>query len=111
MDQKNEKYFFKINELSKITGVPITKIRYWTKKYDQLNSKLRISSNSKHSLYHKDSIDIVLDIDKYLKNIRLLNNKNIIDSKLNNNLTHQIKIKERLEKVRDKLKDLINSNF
>ena len=108
--EENNKFFFKISELSQITGVPSTKIRYWTKKYDQLNSKLRIDSDSKHSLYHKDSIEVILDIDKYLKNINILSDKDNINQKLTNNINNQIEIKEKLEKLRDKLKNLIYIN-
>ena len=47
-----EKLFFKISELEELTGITSTKIRYWTKKYRELNSQLRETPNSTHKLYH-----------------------------------------------------------
>ncbi len=61
-----EKLFFKISELEELTGITSTKIRYWTKKYRELNSQLRETPNSTHKLYHKDSIEIIITIDKYV---------------------------------------------
>ena len=58
-----EKLFFKISELEELTGITSTKIRYWTKKYKELNSQLRETPNSTHKLYHKDSIEIIITID------------------------------------------------
>ena len=109
-NQDNSKFFFKISELSKITGVPSTKIRYWTKKYSKLNNKIRFDSESKHSLYHRDSIEVILDIDKYLKNINILNDKDNINQKLTNNISSQIEIKQKLEKLRDKIRRLVDFN-
>ena len=46
-DKKNDsKFFFKIGELVEITGIPSSKIRYWTKKYKELASQLRTNAVS-----------------------------------------------------------------
>ena len=62
-----EKLFFKISELEELTGITSTKIRYWTKKYRELNSQLRETPNSTHKLYHKDSIEINISMNDYQK--------------------------------------------
>ena len=54
------KTLFKISELEELTGIPNTKIRYWTKKYKELNSQLRETPGSTHKLYHEDSIEIII---------------------------------------------------
>ena len=74
-DKKNDsKFFFKIGELVEITGIPSSKIRYWTKKYKELSSQLRTNDETSHKLYHKNSIEIILEIDKYMKNLEILSN-------------------------------------
>ena len=56
-DKTNDsKFFFKIGELVEITGIPSSKIRYWTKKYKELSSQLRTNDETSHKLYHKNSI-------------------------------------------------------
>ena len=105
---KENKFFFKIGELVEITGIPSNKIRYWTKKYKELANQLRSNSGTNHKLYHKDSIQIILEIDKYIKNIEILSNNQNINQKLNNKLDTQIKVSEKLKRLRDKLRNLIN---
>ena len=39
--EDNSKFFFKIGEIEKITGVPANKIRYWTQKYEELNEHIK----------------------------------------------------------------------
>ena len=55
-----EKYFYKIGELEKITGVPSSKIRYWTKIHESLKNQLRSTTGYTHKLYHHNAIDIIL---------------------------------------------------
>ena len=105
-----EKLFFKISELEELTGITSTKIRYWTKKYRELNSQLRETPNSTHKLYHKDSIEIIITIDKYLKNINILSSKDNINQKLHNKLSSQIETVEKLKKIRDRIKNLLTVN-
>ena len=105
-----EKLFFKISELEELTGITSNKIRYWTKKYKELNSQLRETPNSTHKLYHKDSIEIIITIDKYLKNINILSSKDNMNQKLHNKLSSQIETVEKLKKIRDRLKNLLAVN-
>ena len=49
-----EKYYYKIGELEKITGVSSSKIRYWTNNYASLKNQLR-STNC--LLYTSDAAD------------------------------------------------------
>lgn len=104
------KTLFKISELEELTGIPNTKIRYWTKKYKELNSQLRETPGSTHKLYHEDSIEIIITIDKYLKNINILSSKDNINQKLHNKLSSQIETVEKLKKIRDRLKNLLTVN-
>ena len=36
-----EKYYYKIGELEKITGVSSTKIRYWSQKFKSLKDQIK----------------------------------------------------------------------
>ena len=108
-DKKNDsKFFFKIGELVEITGIPSSKIRYWTKKYKELASQLRTNDETSHKLYHKNSIEIILEIDKYMKNLEILSNNENINQKLNKKLRTQVEVIQKLKKLRDKLRNLIN---
>ena len=104
-NQTNDsKFFFKIGELVEITGIPSSKIRYWTKKYKELASQLRTNDETSH----KNSIEIILEIDKYMKNLEILSNNDNINQKLNNKLETQVEVIQKLKKLRDKLRNLIN---
>lgn len=104
------KTFFKISELEELTGIPNTKIRYWTKKYKELNSQLRETPGSTHKLYHEDSIEIIITIDKYLKNLDILGRRETINLKLHNKINTQIKTIDKIKEIRDRLKNLLTTN-
>ena len=107
-DRVASKLFFKIGELAQITGISVTKIRYWTKNYQELNKQVRISEKTKQKLYHKDSIKIIQEIDKYLKNLDILASKDRINQKLRNNLNSELETMKRLEKLKERLRSLVN---
>lgn len=107
-DRIASKLFFKIGELAQITGISVTKIRYWTKNYQELNKQVRISEKTKQKLYHKDSIKIIQEIDKYLKNLDILASKDRINQKLRNNLNSELETMKRLEKLKERLRSLVN---
>jgi DNA-binding transcriptional MerR regulator len=104
------KTLFKISELEELTGIPNTKIRYWTKKYKELNSQLRETPGSTHKLYHEDSIEIIITIDKYLKNLDILGRRETINLKLHNKINTQIKTIDKIKEIRDRLKNLLTTN-
>ena len=104
--EDNSKFFFKIGEIEKITGVPANKIRYWTKKYEELNSTLRKNSKGAHKLYHKSSIEIILQINQYLNEASMQINNQRLNQKLSNKfkknedaISNLVKVKERLEGI------------
>jgi DNA-binding transcriptional MerR regulator len=107
-DRVASKLFFKIGELAQITGISVTKIRYWTKNYQELNKQVRISEKTKQKLYHKDSIKIIQEINKYLKNLDILASKDRINQKLRNNLNSELETMKRLEKLKERLRSLVN---
>ena len=107
-DRIASKLFFKIGELAQITGISVTKIRYWTKNYQELNKQVRISEKTKQKLYHKDSIKIIQEINKYLKNLDILASKDRINQKLRNNLNSELETMKRLEKLKERLRSLVN---
>ena len=104
------KTLFKISELEELTGIPNTKIRYWTKKYKELNSQLRETPGSTHKLYHEDSIEIIITIDKYLKNLDILGRRETINLKLHNKINTQINTIDKIKEIRDRLKNLLTTN-
>ena len=107
-DRVASKLFFKIGELAQITGISVTKIRYWTKNYQELNKQVRTSEKTKQKLYHKDSIKIIQEINKYLKNLDILASKDRINQKLRNNLNSELETMKRLEKLKERLRSLVN---
>ena len=56
-----EKYYYKIGELEKITGISSSKIRYWTNNHEILKNQLRSTEGYTHKLYHHNAIEIIIN--------------------------------------------------
>lgn len=54
-----DKFYFKIGEVSRITGVPSSVLRYWETEFKNLTPK---RTDSGQRLYQRRDIDIVLEI-------------------------------------------------
>ena len=71
-----EKYYYKIGELEKITGVSSTKIRYWSQKFKSLKDQIKTSQGYSHKLYHHKSIDVILNTEiSLLENVKGVNHR------------------------------------
>ncbi len=79
---KQNKYFYKISEASKIVGVNQSVLRYWEKEF---NLNLKKKSKTSHRRYTRE------DIDKFLKIKYLLYEKKIKISKAKELLSNQSK--------------------
>ena len=104
-----EKYFYKIGELEKITGVPSSKIRYWTKIHESLKNQLRSTTGYTHKLYHHNAIDIIFDLNKFKNESKIKSNYNDIDLRLAGKINRQREILEKLKDIRKKIKNLIDT--
>ena len=104
-----EKYFYKIGELEKITGVPSSKIRYWTKIHESLKNQLRSTTGYTHKLYHHNAIDIILDLNKFKNESKIKSNYNDIDLRLAGKINRQREILEKLKDIKKKIKNLIDT--
>ena len=104
-----EKYYYKIGELEKITGVSSSKIRYWTNNYASLKNQLRSTKGYTHKLYHYNAIEIIMNLNKF-KNVSKINsNYNNIDQKLAGKINRQIEIVNKLKLIKSKIEKLINT--
>ena len=57
------KLYFKIGEVSRITGVEAYILRYWESEFKIINP---VRTNSKQRLYRKRDLDLVLEVKKLL---------------------------------------------
>ncbi len=64
MSTSKEKYYYSINEVSKITSVPPYTLRYWEKKYKFIRPKK--GKNGKR-LYKKEDLKKIEKLNIYLK--------------------------------------------
>jgi len=58
-----EKLYYKIGEVSQITGVPPYVLRYWESEFKIVNP---VRTNSKHRLYRKRDLELILEIKRLL---------------------------------------------
>ena len=79
---KQNKYFYKISEASKIVGVKQSVLRYWEKEF---NLNLKKKNKASHRRYTRE------DIEKFLKIKYLLYEKKIKISKAKELLSEQSK--------------------
>ena len=104
-----EKYYYKIGELEKITGIPSSKIRYWTNNYASLKDQLRSTEGYTHKLYHYNAIEIIMNLNKF-KNVSKINsNYNNIDQKLAGKINRQVEILNKLKHIKFKIEKLIDT--
>ena len=104
-----EKYYYKIGELEKITGVSSTKIRYWSQKFKSLKDQIKISQGYTHKLYHHKSIDVILNLMKFHNEIDIKSEFNEFDEKLADKINRSQNITSKIENIRNTIKRLIEA--
>lgn len=104
-----EKYYYKIGELEKITGVSSTKIRYWSQKFKSLKDQIKTSEGYSHKLYHHKSIDVILNLMKFHNEIDIKSQFNEFDEKLADKINRSQNITSKIENIRNKIKRLIEA--
>tara|TARA_B100000900_G_C20523072_1_gene693059 strand:+ start:832 stop:1173 length:342 start_codon:yes stop_codon:yes gene_type:complete len=104
-----EKYYYKIGELEKITGVSSTKIRYWSQKFKSLKDQMKTSEGYSHKLYHHKSIDVILNLMKFHNEINIKSQFNEFDEKLADKINRKQNIAGKIENIRNTIKRLIET--
>tara|TARA_B100001540_G_scaffold202599_1_gene178401 strand:+ start:202 stop:543 length:342 start_codon:yes stop_codon:yes gene_type:complete len=104
-----EKYYYKIGELEKITGVSSTKIRYWSQKFKSLKDQIKTSQGYSHKLYHHKSIDVILNLMKFHNEIDIKSQFSEFDEKLADKINRSQNITSKIENIRNKIKRLIEA--
>ena len=64
-DRPIEKRYFKINEVSKVIGVPTSTIRYWEGEFEQIRPDRLKQSRNGHRIYTRKDLMLI----KYLKEL------------------------------------------
>jgi DNA-binding transcriptional MerR regulator len=106
---KTEKLYFKIGEISRITGIKPYILRYWESEFNLLNPT---KTQSKHRLYNRRDLDIILKLKKLLyedrftiegarKKINELKRSKQLRLEFLNSLNKEI-----IEEVKKELKDI-----
>tara|TARA_B100000676_G_scaffold28784_1_gene26772 strand:+ start:4088 stop:4429 length:342 start_codon:yes stop_codon:yes gene_type:complete len=103
------KYYYKIGELEKITGVSSSKIRYWTNKFESLKKQLRTTSGYTHKLYHHDAIEIIISLNKFHNEIKINTNYNNFDKKLSEKIDRGKNIIKKLQIIKNKIQKIIDA--
>ena len=104
-----EKYYYKIGELEKITGISASKIRYWTNNHESLKNQLRSTEGYTHKLYHHNAIEIIINLNKFKNVSKISSNYNSIDQKLAGKINRQVEIVNKLKLIKTKIEKLINT--